>query len=69
MILELTEQQRQAVVRGDPVRINAAGIGDVIVFRPGEIAAQDGESDELAQMAALARRAAKRWGEENPFQS
>ena len=67
MILELSEQQRQAVERGDPVRLAAEGLGDVIVFRAQAFDERDASEQEQKNLAMRARQAAKRWGRENPF--
>ena len=68
MSLELSDAQRQAVQRGEPVRLTADDLGDVVVLQAQayeELVRAD--ADKVA-WAKVARKAADRWAEENPFQ-
>lgn len=70
-IIELTQDQRQAILNGEPVRVASGKLGGEIVL------VQAGLFDTLQELledrrekqawAELARKAATRWAQENPF--
>jgi hypothetical protein len=70
-MIELTEEQCQAVRNGEPVRLAAADIGeDVVVLRADSFdkirEKLDDEQDQAA-WAKLARNAANQWAPKNPY--
>jgi hypothetical protein len=71
MTIELTEEQRQAVRNGQPVRLTIPDLGGDLVLLPAEhyesIRALVEDEQEKVAWARLARKAADRWAEENPF--
>lgn len=65
MTIHLTEDQRQAVQRGEPVRVEALGLGEVVVL-PAELYEEERQGDaDLAAWAKLSRKAASKWAKEN----
>ncbi len=71
-MIELTKEQRQAVLKGEPVRLCPPEIGaDIILLRADafeQIGLACEDAREKAAWAALARKAAQQWAEENPYQ-
>ena len=70
-MIELTEEQRQAVLKGEPVRVPVAEIGvDVVVLRAG---AYDRIQELLEDRALheawldLTDEARREWAKENPY--
>jgi ASC-1-like (ASCH) protein len=72
-MIELTEQQRQAVKQGEAIRLLAPELGEDVVLLRAEaydtIRELLEEEREKAGWAKLARKAAVRWAEENPLES
>lgn len=68
MTIQLTDEQHRAVQRGEPVRLMSAGLGEIVVL-PATVYddLQQAEAEQTA-WAGLARKAASRWAEENPFE-
>jgi hypothetical protein len=66
MTVELTEEQRQAIQRGEAVRLSVMDLGEVVVLPASAFVALLNEQDKAA-WAKLARKAATRWAQENPF--
>ena len=67
MTIHLTEDQRQAVQRGEPVRVEALGLGEIVVLQA-ELYDEEHHADaELAAWAKLSRKAASKWAKENPY--
>ena len=71
MTIELTEEQRQALRNGKTVRLTIPELGGDLVLLPAEryesIRELLEDEQEKAAWARLARKAADRWAEENPF--
>lgn len=69
MTIELTEVQRQAISKGEPVRLNAPEVGaDVVVMRADEFEELREvleEEREKQAIAAVGLSAAQRWAQEN----
>jgi hypothetical protein len=67
----LTEEQRQAILNGEPVRIAAPELGEDVVLLRGELfeAVRDILQDEREQAAfrAFARKQAARLAQVNPY--
>jgi hypothetical protein len=68
MTLELTEEQRQAVQRGEAVRLSGTDLGKVVVLSASAFEGALLEEREKAEWAQLGRNAAERWGRENPYE-
>jgi hypothetical protein len=70
-VIELSEEQRQVVLRGGAVRLMSSEIGEELVLLRGadfaRIQAALEDEREKTAWAALARKAATRWSRENPF--
>ena len=70
-MIQLTEKESHALRNGEVVRVFLPDLGqDVVVLRAEDFARmqmllEDGR--EKAAWAALGRKAAIRWGQENPF--
>jgi hypothetical protein len=67
MTIQLTDDQRQAIERGEPVRVQADGIGEVVVLTATSYAEELETNADLAAWAKLSIRAASKWTEENPY--
>jgi hypothetical protein len=71
MNIELTEEQRQAVRDGKMVRLTVPELGGELVLLRAEHCESLGDllqdEQEKAAWAKLARKAANRWAEENPY--
>jgi hypothetical protein len=71
MSIELTEEQRQAVRKGEPVRVPAPEIGeDVVLLRAAvyeEIRELLADEREQQVFRAFARKQAARLAKENPY--
>jgi PHD/YefM family antitoxin component YafN of YafNO toxin-antitoxin module len=71
MQIELTEEQKQAVKNGKPVRVTVAELdSDLVLLRAQEyedIREFLEDEREKAAWAKLARKAANRWATENPY--
>jgi hypothetical protein len=71
MTIELTEEQRQDVLNGKPVRVADPDLGKEVVLLPAELyeEIQDLLRDEREQAAfrAFARKQAARLARENPY--
>lgn len=68
MTVELSEEQRQAVRRGEAVRIVLDELGELVVVPAKEYDAMVEEERNKAAWARLARNAACSWGKENAFE-
>ena len=70
-MIQLTDEQSQALRNGKPVRLPLPDLGQEVVILRGEDFARIQmllEDDrEKAAWAALGRKAADRWAQENPF--
>jgi len=70
-MIELTEMHRQALRNGEAVRVSSPELGeDVVLVRGADFARIQmllEDEREKAAWAAVARKAASRWAEENPF--
>ena len=70
-MIDLTEEQRQAILKGEAVRIPSPEIGEDLVLLRGalyeKIRELLEEEREKAEWAKLSRKAANRWAQENPF--
>jgi hypothetical protein len=70
MNIGLTEEQGQAVKEGNPVRLTVPELGGNLVLLSAEryesIRDLLEDEQEMAAWAALARKAANRWAQENP---
>jgi hypothetical protein len=70
-MIQLTEEQSQALRNGEPVRLPAPELGKEVVLLRGEDFARIQmllqDDREKAAWAALGRKAADRWAQENPF--
>ena len=70
-MIQLTEEQNQALRNGEPVRLPWPDLGKEVVLLRGEDFARIQmllEDDrEKAAWAAVGRKAASRWAQENPF--
>jgi hypothetical protein len=71
MNIELTEEQKQAVRNGEAVRLTVPELdSDVVLLRAEQyenLLEFSEDEREKAAWAKLARKAANRWAEENPF--
>lgn len=70
-MIQLTEEQSQALRDGKPVRLPLLDVGQEVVLLRGEDFARIqmllDDDREKAAWATLSRKAAIRWAEENPF--
>ena len=66
MVIQISDEQRSALQRGEAVRVTADDVGDVVVIRAVKVAA-DGAADDARAWAQTARQARDSWGEVNPF--
>jgi hypothetical protein len=70
-MIELTEEQRQAILKGEPVRLSAPELGGDVVLLRGEQYESIREllEDERQQQAfrQAGLRSALRWLKENPY--
>jgi hypothetical protein len=70
-MIQLTEEQSQALRNGEPVRLPLCDLGQEVVLLRGQDFARIQmllEDDrEKAAWAALGRKAAGRWAQENPY--
>lgn len=67
MSLELTEVQREAVRRGEAVRLSDRDLGEVVVQDAAAYEEVLRDEREKAGWAQLGRKSADCWGRENPF--
>ena len=71
MNIELTEEQNQAVRKGEVVRVTVPGFdSDLVLLRAEQYEHMHElleDEREKAAWAKLAREAADRWAEENPY--
>jgi hypothetical protein len=67
MTLNLTDRERQALQRGEAVRLTAPGLGDVIVQQAEAFEDALAQARDKAALAQSARKAAERWAQENQF--
>jgi hypothetical protein len=70
-VFDLTNEQRQAILEGQPVHIPAPDLGgEIVVLRADAYEAirdQLEDKQEKPAWAKMARKAASRWSDENPF--
>jgi len=70
-MIELTETQRQALRNGEAVHVPSPDVGDEVVLLRGQDFARIQmllhHEREKAAWAKVARKAAIRWAQENPF--
>lgn len=69
MTIDLNYDQSQAVRRGEAVRLIAQDLGEVVVLQASAYEEALAEEREKAGWARLSKKAADRWGRENPFES
>ncbi len=70
-MIQLTDEQNQALLKGEPVRLPLSDLGQEVVLLRGEDFARIQmllqDDREKAAWAAVGRKAADRWAQENPF--
>jgi hypothetical protein len=70
-MIELTETQRQALRNGEAVRVASPEMGEEVVLLRGQDFARIQmlleDQREKAAWSKVARKAAVRWAQENPF--
>ena len=67
MTIYLTDDQQQAIERGEPVQVEALGLGEIVVVSA-ELYNEARQADaELAAWAEVSREAANKWAKENPY--
>jgi hypothetical protein len=69
MTLDLNQDQSQAVMRGETVRLSSHDLGEVVVLQLAAYEEALAEERERAGWSQLGKKAAERWGQENPFES
>lgn len=69
MTLDLNQDQSQAVMRGEPVRITSDALGEIVVLQVAAYEEALAEEREKAAWSKVGRKASERWGQENPFES
>lgn len=71
MNIELTEDQQQAIRKGEAIRLTLPEVDcDLVLLRAeayDHLRESLAEEQEKAAWAKLARKAASRWAEENPY--
>jgi len=71
MNIKLTAEQQEAVQKGEAVRLTVPELNSDLVLVPAEqyesLCELLNDEREKAAWAQLARKAANRWAEENPF--
>ena len=65
--MNLTVEQVEAVKKGETVHVQMPGVGEVLVLLPGALTDLLEEEREKTGWARLARKAAERWAQDNPF--
>jgi len=70
-MIELSEEQRQDVQSGKPVRVSAPELGGEVVLLSSDtyniLCDQLDDDREKAAWARLARKSTESWAQENPF--
>ena len=67
MTLQLSDEQRQAVKRGEVICLANQDIGEVVVLQSAVLDESVREDRESSAWAKAARRSLESWGRENPF--
>ena len=61
MNIELTDQQKRAVIRGEPVRLDAPPIGSVVVLRVADYDDLIQDARDKAALVSASTDALNRW--------
>jgi hypothetical protein len=63
--MNLTEEQAEALKKGETVRVQITGVGEVVILLPSVLTKLLEEERDKAAWARLARKAAVQWAREN----
>jgi NTP pyrophosphatase (non-canonical NTP hydrolase) len=66
MVIEISDEQKSALERGEAVRVRTGDMGDVVVISA-RMASGDLDADEQRAWAEVAKKALNHWGRANPF--
>ena len=67
MVIELTEQERLAVSKGTPLRLDTQSDGALVVLRESDYIELLSETRESEVWVTASTNALNRWCKENPF--
>ena len=67
--LQLTDEQLEAVRRGEAIRVAGGDAGEIVVLSAEAYKQSLQDEREKAELAQLTRKAVDKWGRDNPFDS
>lgn len=67
MVIELTDDQLSAVIRGEPVRLDSIQTGSLVVLRAADYEELIEDARDQAALVSASSDALNRWCKENPF--
>ena len=67
MVIELSDDQLSAVIRGEPVRLDSNQTGSLVVLRAADYDGLIEDTRDQAALVSASTGALNRWCKENPF--